>query len=364
MPSLAQFTAFVKSTGEKLATSPDEILNDAGKNTYFINRAIKGKDVSDSVQSGTKITDRIQLTDSGTAQFVEPNEDLDIQNVDNMTKIQTEWRFLADHYAYEQKEIKLNSGNAQTYYKNLLKSKRQACKTSTWNKMEDAIWAAPSNSDMESAAGKLPYSIPAFITTDGLAPSGFTTVETVNPSTNPKWRNQVQEYDPSNVADPNDGVVHAIDLMFMDCKFEAPAGGPSEFFNNDKLQKMVIATNRDGRALLQTLTRDANDRLVPANNLGWVAGNITYAGLPIDYVSTLNDALVNSGAAITTNEPWFYFINLEFLYPIFHSEVYMQEEEPLRRDRQPWSYVVWTMTYYNWFCRSRKRQGLVIPNNL
>lgn len=364
MPSLDSFSDFVKSTGQKLVSSPDQILNDAQKNTYMIGRMLKGRDAAQSVQSGSKLVDRIQLSDTGTAVYYHPNEDLDIQNVDTLVTIEADWRFIADHYAYTQQEVSLNSGDPQTYYKNLLKSKRQACTTSTFNKMEDQLWAAPSNAQMEAASGKQPYSIPAFVTTDGAAPSGFTTLQTVNPSNETRWQNQTEDYDHANINDATNGLVRAFDRMWHKVRFVAPAGGPKEYFENDMLQKMVIATNLDGITTLQTITRDANDRLVPANNFGWVAGNVTYAGLPIKYVSTLDAAAINSGAAITSGRPWFFFLNLLFMFPIFHSTQYMQELPPKDHPRQPFSKVVWKTTYYNLFLKSRRRQGIVVPSSL
>ncbi len=362
MPSLAAFNDFVKATGVKVATSPDRIVNDAVKNTYMLSRMLKGRDAAQSVQSGQKIVDRVQLTDSGTADFYHPNEDLDIQNVDTLVSIEIDWRFIADHYSYTEEEVTLNSGDPQTYYKNLLKSKRQTCETSLYNKMEATLWRQPSNSDMEASSGKIPYSIPSLITSDGLAPSGFTTVMTLNPSTNSGWQNQTENYDPSNLTDANDGLVRAMDRMWHKVRFIAPRGGAQEYFENDRLQKMVIATNLDGITTIQTLTRDANDRLVPANNLGWVAGNVAYAGLPIEYISELDEALINNGAVIESGKPWFFYINLMYLYPIFHTEMYMLEKEPMQHPRQPFSYVVWKRTYYNLFMNSRKRQGLITPN--
>ena len=363
MPSISEFNDFVKSTGNKIASSPDRIVNDAVKNTYFIARMLKGRDASMSVQGGASIIDRIQLSDSGTATFYLPNEDLDIQNVDTLTSIKTDWRFLTDHYAYTEEELDLNSGSPQTYYKNLLKGMRQACHTSLYNKMEDQLWASPSNAQMETATGRQPYSVPAFITPDGLAPTGFTTIETVNPLTSAGWRNKVSTYDPANIRDADDGIVAALDDMWLEVKFESPET-MQQYAESDRLNKMVIATNKDGMKKLQSMTRDANDRLMPSNNLGWVAGNVTYAGIPVKYVSTLNTATVNAGSPIATDEPWYYFINMMYLYPIFHETRYMDEKEPMNRDRQPFSWVVWKKLYYNLFMVSRKRQGLVVPNNL
>lgn len=359
MPSLSQFNDFVLATGAKVATSPDRIVNDATLNTYMLARMLKGRGAAQSVQSGAKIIDRVMLTDSGTAEFFSPNDDLDIQNVDNLVPIEIEWRFVADHFAYTEQEVTFNSGDPQTYYKNLLKGKRQATATSMFNKMEAALWSQPSNSGMESDSGKLPYSIPAFITHNANgSPTGFSTVETLSAANNAGWRNQRETYDPSNLSDPQTGIMHAMDRMWHKVKFVSPRT-QAEYFESDMLQKMVIATNLDGVTILQQITRSNNDRAMVNGNLRDNNG-LTYAGIPIEYVATLDTALVNDGAVIPSGQPWFYYINLSFLYPIFHSDKYMLEKEPMQHPRQPFSYVVWSRTYYNLFCLSRRRQGIIV----
>lgn len=352
MPSITAFNNFVLSTGNKLRTSPDEIVNDAVKNTYLISRMLKGAGNADAVQSGLKIIDRIMLTDAGTALFYNPNEDLNIQNVDTLRSVEVSWRFMANHFAYTEQEVNLNSGDAQTYYKNLLKVKRQQTVTDTFNFTEDALWATPSNANMEAATGTTPYSIRAFITEDGLAPAGFTTVMGLNPTTETRWRNQVEAYDPTDLLNPDTGLVNAFDTLFMKCRFKAPR--PGEYFEDDSFQKMMIATNRDGRAIYLRLTRDSNDRLV-GNDLGAQQTGLAYAGLPIEYIAALDDV------SYATGSPRFFFINLAYLKPIWHSQEYMKEKEPMHHPRQPFSWVVWTSTYYNLFCSSRRRQGIIVP---
>lgn len=352
MPSLQAFDNFVRSTGEKIKTSPEQIHNDAVKNTYLISRMLKGRGAHDTVQSGTKITDRVMLKDSGTALFYHPNQDLDIQNVDTLRSIEGNWRFMLNHYSYTQQEVVLNSGSPQTYYKNLLKVKRQQTHTNTYNFMEDALWATPSNADMEAAGGKNPYSIPAFITEDGLAPSGFTTVMGLNPTTEPKWRNQFETYDTTDITNTATGLVNAMDDLFLSVKFKAPR--PGEYFVNDEFQQMMIATSKEGRNTWMTLTRDSNDRLMGAD-LGWHQNTLNYAGLPVEYVAELDDAGWAAGS------PRYYFINLKFLHPIWHSSEYMKELPPQSHPRQPLTNVVWHSTWYNLWCHSRYRQGIVVP---
>lgn len=352
MPSITAFNNFVLATGNKLRTNPDEIVNDAVKNTYVISRMLKGAGASDVVQSGLKIIDRIMLTDAGTAVFYNPNDDLNIQNVDTLRSVEVNWRYFANHFSYTEQEVNLNSGDAQTYYKNLLKVKRQQAITDSFNTMEEALWTSPVNGDMESSTGTKPYSIRAFITEDGLAPSGFTTVQTLNPTTETRWRNQTETYDPSDLTNPDSGMVNAFDTLFMKCRFKAPR--PGEYFEDDEFQQMMIATNRDGRAIYLRLTRDSNDRLV-GNDLGAQQSGLAYSGLPIEYIAELD----NAGYA--TGSPRFFFINLKYLKPIWHSTEYMKEKEPIRQPRQPFSWAVWSSTYYNLFCSSRRRQGIIVP---
>jgi len=355
MPSLSAFSNFVVSTGNKLKTGPNEIINDATKNTYIISRCLKGMSIADAVQSGQRIIDRILLSDVGTAVFYNPNDPMNISNVSALKEQRIDWRFLADHFSYTHQEVVLNSGDPQTYYKNLLKSKRQQCITSSFNKMEDAIWATADTATMEAQNGNVPYSIPAFVTenTNGL-PTGFTTIMGLPVAGNPNWDNQRRSYDPLDLTNPETGLVRSFDLMFMDVQFKAPRSD-KEYFESDELQQMMIATNKDGRALYLRLTRDSNDRLV-GNDLGAQQSGLGYAGLPVEHISTLNDERWSNG------QPRFYFLNLKYLHPIWHSSEYMKEEAPMADAQQPFSFVVWTSTYYNWFCASRRRQGIIYPS--
>lgn len=360
MPSLQAFDSFVKSTGQKIKTGPDQIINDAVKNTYMIERMLRNTGNAQTIQSGERITERIMLKDAGVADFYSPNESLNIQNVDTLTRIDVNWRFMHSHFSYTEQEINLNSGDRQTYYKNLLKSKRQAAKTDAYNLMEETLWRTPSAADQESESGKIPYSIPCFVTADntitvngearGSVPTGFTTVETVNPTNEREWSNQLETYDVNSVTDPDVGLVQAFDNMFLKVRFRAPRS-EAEYFERDELQQMVIATNREGNNLWLRLTRDANDRLVNAD-LGAQQGSIGYRNLPVEYIAELDQQL-------TAGEPQYYFLNLKYLHPVYHTQKYMAEKEPTPSPLQPFTHVVWTDTYYNLMCVSRKRQGLI-----
>jgi hypothetical protein len=92
----------------------------------------------------------------------------------------------------------------------------------------------------------LPYSIPTFITNDGLAPAGFTTVAGVNPATETRWRNQTDTLLLGGRA-TNDALYVAFDQMWRKLRwkrikgFNSQVGSPGTDFD-----KFVIVTTPEG----------------------------------------------------------------------------------------------------------------------
>src|SRR5690606_26217583 len=144
---------------------------------------LKGRGNEEVVQTGSKIIDHIQLKKMQNAGFYKPNENLQPRGVDTLTPVQAPWRFHQGNYGWTQEIIRLNTaagGNVEDIYTRLKTSWEQACDLDIWDSMEDALWETPDSTQMEAEAGKLPYSIPCFITNDGLAPAGFTTLSGVD----------------------------------------------------------------------------------------------------------------------------------------------------------------------------------------
>jgi hypothetical protein len=60
MPALELFTDFVKSTGPAYLTGPEQIVNEAQLLNYaFLERSIRGREMSEIVQGGESIKDTI-----------------------------------------------------------------------------------------------------------------------------------------------------------------------------------------------------------------------------------------------------------------------------------------------------------------
>lgn len=342
------FNDWLLDTNEHQLTGPKDILNEVVNQTWLLGDMLKGKSDAQVVRGGSKITERIQLDLSDQFAFYQPNETFAPQITDTQSKIEVNWRFAHNMWAYTEHELVLNEGDRLAQYKSLRDSKRQDCKIRTFTEMEEALWTTPSTSTMETDTGTTPYSIPAFITEDGLAPSGFTTVETVNPSTKSRWRNQVSTY---VTASYESQVIPAFDEMWMKVDYQSPPT-MKQYIEDTKYSKFKILTDRNGKKKIVDVMRGMNDTLVNKLDAG-ASLNVAYHGVPIKYITQMD----NLGYAST--QPRYFWLNTEYLFPIYHSSRYFSEIEPLRHPNQPYTWVVHEDTWYNLFCKSRQRQGIV-----
>jgi hypothetical protein len=109
-----------------------------------------------------------------------------------------------------------------------------------------------------------------------------------------------------------------------------------------------------------------------------------YAGIDMEYVSELDTAAVygesggtgdavGTGAAGTFTEEnatgtdiydgaRYYFINANYLKFVYHTSRYMHSHPTMRHPNQPFTTVKPVDSWYNFICRSRQRQGIIVPN--
>jgi hypothetical protein len=348
--SLANFPDFVLATKPHKITNLTDVLNDTAKNYYMLGDMLKGRGDEEIVQNGKEIIDMVRLKKHNAAGFYSPNETLMPKGMDVLTKLTAPWRFHQGNFAWADEEVDLNGSGSEDNWVKILSSFRSAAAQDVWDSLETALWDTPSNDEMEESDGTKPYSIPTFITTDGLAPSGFTTVMGVNPTTQTNWRNQVESYTAGALTST---LYTAFDRMWHKLNWSGPSSR-EEWFQSTRFRKMKICTDLNGIVQYTNQNRDSNDRLTPMNDPGTYNANPTYNSIPLKRISVLDEKLWAN--------PYYYWIDSEYLFPIFHSKRYMEETDPIRgSSQQPFSWVVYKRTYLNYFCRSRKRQGIINP---
>jgi hypothetical protein len=359
---LPSFADFVLATKAHKITPTTDILNESAKRSYFLARMLKGRGNDEVVQTGSKIIDQIQLRKMNNAGFYRPNQNLQPRGVDTLATISCPWRFHQSNYGWAEQQIVLQlaaGGNPADVYTRLKTSWEQACFLDAWDTMEEALWNTPDSAEMEADGGLLPYSIPAFVTSDGLAPSGFSTVSGQDPSTEVNWRNQTDTFVWANRA-TNDVMYQAFDRMWRKMRWKSIKGMNSQTGSpSTNWDKVVIATTTEGLNGYIGVNRSANDRLRQDNRRGNDAGFMAYGDDPTFNNVPLED-VEQLDATTTAGVPPFFWLNFDYLFPVYHGDKYMEEVGPIRGSiNQPFSFAVYKQTYMNLFCRSRKRLGKI-----
>lgn len=395
--ALSTFTDFVASTGPSYLTSADQLVNEAVKNSYIMRRFLKGADKSFVIQGGSSIKDALILDEDSTFQQYQPNDTFTWRNPQVMSTATANWRFSVDHMSWTDQEIELNVGTGMTtealrgIYKRLKREKEQRMWTSMINGWEDLLWRLPKNSEMESDSGLYPYSIPAFINeqTNGLytvSGESFTTVEGISPTSKTRWKPQ-QTAIPSTITSNAEAIggdnyssgatgvsplIAAFDEMFYKVRFETPPT-KQEYFEDPKLYGQFIACSRRAINLYQQALRMGNDRFYGASSPSDPSYlNPMYGGIELTYVAALDTAPLyytstNAPVAETSGTgnnagPRYYWINGQYMTPVFHTSRYMAKKDPMVHPNQPFTTVVPVDCWWNLFARSRQRHGIIYPS--
>lgn len=371
MPSLNLFSDFQLATRDVKLTGPEELLNEATSHNYILGDMLRGRKASDTFRGGSQLTERIMLQHNQSFQRYKPGDPLKPKSADTMKSIKIDWRFSVGSYGWSDEEILLNHGDPEKYVDLKMDYEQQAV-TSIVEGMEAEQFAAPNLSRMEGADADTPYSIPVYITEDGLAPididgaTRWSSVLGINPATETRWRNQVQTYVAAAITDPDDptGLFAAFDRMFRVIRFyKLNASQFAKYWEDDDLRKMAVLTNGDGVDIFKELLRKKNNRIVLSNGND-PSYDPVYEGYPLRWIEALDNALLygaNRNAAATTGRPRFYFPNFRYLYQVFHEERYFTQKMVDGGVDQPFSHVMYINTYNNLPCRSRKRQGFIGP---
>ena len=416
MPSITQFNDFMQTTGPAYLKSADAVINEAVKNNYVLSRLLKEKASETLIQAGSSIKDTIVFDDASTYQKYQPNDTFTWSNPQVTDTLTANWRFSMDYMTWTDQEIELNEGDAKVMYKRVKRIKEMRMWTSMLNGMENDLWATSANNsgNMEGSSGKEPYSLPAFITEKlntvttlgdrGGAPIGFTTVLGIDPTVDARWSNQVSFYG-SNLG-RNDlpvsvnmgsnhnagtrtfgGLFPAFDDMYLKVQFKAPLT-QKQYFDETNFQRQMILCSRLGINNYKRALRDSNQLLVSAEDSAYMTP--TFSGIPLEYCANLDDAAIfpsassgstianslagRNGASLSTTftntetaastidkGARYWFVNGQYLTPIFHSTRYMKKHDVMRHPNQPFTWVQPVDCWWNLFCNSRQRHGIVAP---
>jgi len=394
--ALTAFSSFAEATGPLYLSGPRHVIADAAKNTYSFGQLMSGnRGNKKTIQGGESIRESVKLNVTRRTRWHLPGDTHSWKNPQNLKKIQARFRYLITHMAWTKQEVLLNdkikygTSDAQfQQYVDLLYDKEGEMWMDKWNLLEESMWALPISADMESDDGVQMYSIPAFVNgfPDGKFVPGsdngatWTTVEGIN-STDTGMSNFTPTVDTYSATTTNsDNIISTFDSMWKELRFEAPPSH-ADYFTDPRYGKYCIFTSKVGHTAYQQLLREHT-----AEGFHNVTGSQdpafpdpAYYGIPVKWVSELQTAtlypdagngVVSEGDAAcemqTTGAtgigPRFYWINSEFLHPVFHDEMYFEKDSVSRAHEDPDTYVMPVSTWCQMPCTSRKRQGYIEPS--
>ena len=399
--ALSNFTDFVKFTGPAYFTSAEQFLNEAVQQTYALPRFLRGKGYDKVIQSGSTIKDDVMFDEANTYQRYRPNEEHTWTQPQVAVEQEINWRFSMDHMSWTDQEIELNMDDgysrayAKVQYKRLRKKIEQRMWTSMLNGMEGDLWASAHTTaveaEMEQADGKEAYSLGAFITEDttNFHPVGWTTIMGIDPANEEKWRNAVSLYnfdDPFVLGSVDAGsLIQAFDDIWLKLGF-IPPDFHREHFEPMNLQayRNFIAASRAGMNLYKAALREENDTLVRKQDAAYNA--IQYSGVDLVYIAQIDSGRSDGASAIYEHDGSrtaaydeagdnssgnavagardgrrFWFVNGNYVTPIYHSKRYFYKKDPYSLEKQPWTWVAPVDCWNNMFCHSRRRQGIIAP---
>jgi hypothetical protein len=391
-----------------LATSPATLTaikmieNEASFRTTLLRQVMQAHDMSQQVQGGSSIQDFVYFDEVNSASDYQPMEEFAPQLAQHLTSWSVPWRFTQVNEVFNKHEKglqnvgQLNKGARAMVYKDIIWAKWMNVITSLNNHLERGFFLAPNTATMEATGGKVPYSLFATLTEfgaviadtkpTGTVPPGFTTIQGINPTTQPKWRNPVEFYSGAVVPAPGTarwGGYSAFMKMHRRLSFESLVIRP-EYGSPQDIGGAFIFASLRGMALYEANGGSRGDFLRgkvndPSITLG--GAELQYQGIPVRYVEKMDTAVVwtgNSGAAnagefdATTDEagaatqnpdssgPRFVWVNPSKYKKIVHAEHWLEEETPPSSQTQPFDRVVYFDNWHNNVCRTRRKAGGIV----
>lgn len=382
---LSVFTDLMTDTSAATLTPSVDFVVESLKRNYTLNMFLDS-DLKTTIQGGTSIQDFIIKEDGNSATFYHPNSYHTWTNKQGIKRWSAPWRYLLDHMSWTEQEVLHQIGSGMTQkarfikYKDLKRQKETMLWSSIQNKMESALWAPASNTQMESASnpqqGLQPYSIPAFCNeaTNGLfneGSSSWTTVQGIDPTTDPYWKPVQVTYDASDPFDDDDdqdGVILGFENVGLQLAYEPPPQG-SEYFK-EAMAKKAIFTSKTGLLLYKDALRKSNDRGYVSNPQDPSYSSPKFAGFDVRERAELQTAAIyrDGSTGLTTFDaaaaagPRYYFLCGEYLKLIFHEQRYFYRHDVREHPNQVGSKTMPVACWYNLVCRSRRRGlGILYP---
>ena len=303
-------------------------------------RRLMSKKRMEVYDSGYEFAFNVMTGHNNSARFVPIAYSAQVNVTDNVISGNHPFRHVTYNWGVDRKEIAANRASPQRIL-DLVKVRRKAAQISMVELLETAFWQCPAASDTERAHGVYYWivkSATANTTNDGFnggAPSGYTTVGGINPTTYARWKNWASPY----TAVTKDDFVAALDKG-MDMTEFTPPVDMATYNDGDDYE---FLTTRSVRKSLKDIAESQNDNL--GFDLDPAMGKVRFRRTPISWVRVLDN---------DTDNPLFGINWGTFFVATLRGE-WMVDTSFDKLPNQPTMSAVHTDSTFNYACFDRRR---------
>jgi hypothetical protein len=236
--------------------------------------------------TGTSVIRPVMLKKTGASRMVGMFATDTVNVADVAKNVEAPWRHINTPIAYDVKEFMANSGKEQIIQ--LLKLRKADAELSRVEHISNQLWSSPADSSDALNIWGIPYWVVGNATAgfNGGAPSGFTTVGGLNPSSVdvPNWKNYTAQYAAVSKADLIKKMVDG----FAETGFESPIT-VDDFARGEKTDRFRIFAKRSVISDLEALLEQQNDQL--GSDVAPMFGKASINRTPITRDPALDDAV-------------------------------------------------------------------------
>lgn len=310
--------------------------------TIVLKRLVKKNKMT--FDSGKSISFNVVTGHNESARFVGLYATDVVDVLDNQTTGDVPWRHITWNWAFDRREKTMNSGASKIV--DLIKSRRVQAFGSAIEKFEQRAWRVPAAADDVNPYG-IPYwvvkSNTAVTTNDGFngtAPSGYTTVGGISPTTYQRWRNYAAQY----TSVTKDDLVRKMRRAMEYTDFESLTG---DFETYNVGDDYGVYTNYAVLGTFEEILEANNDNL--GTDLAPMDGKVMFRGQPVQFVKELDND--------TTNPV--YGINWGVFGTVGLRGEWMRETVDERVAGQHTVAATHTDCSFNWVCYDRRRNWVL-----
>ena len=292
--------------------------------------------------SGTGIQRNLMLNHSDAAKHVGLYAEDDVNVADVLGKIDIPWRHTTTNYAFERREMLMNSGGEKIV--DLLTTRRSDAMLALAELMESAFWSKPDSSSDESEPYGVYYWIVPHATTGfyGGNPSGFSAgAGNLDSTTHPKWSNYTGSYTAVSKAD----LIAKMRRAYRQIRFESPVDIPD--YRRGRGDQYRIYVNENTLEDMETLGESQNENL--GRDLASMDDTMAFRRNPIIWVPYLD---------ANDTDP-VYMLNFAWFYPVFLRGDYLRETEAKAVPNQHNVFAVHVDLTWNLLCTDRRRHAVL-----